>query len=152
MSYSIEHFIVPQTEKHVITWQNGNDHFDIKLDKEFVKANLKGVINLLVMEAELNESFGHCDIVLKIDKIRQWYSAPGRHFPKHISYIINVIEEMPEYTALLSAKENSESHEIVKTKYNDFLYAYFSAENAEKVRAGIQELFKSAFKQNMGVS
>lgn len=148
MSYSPEHFIVPQNKKHVITWQNGNDHFDIILDKELAKANLKGVVNLLVMEQALNESLGHDDIVLKITKIKQWYGASGRIFPKHISYIINAIEKMPEYTALVSAKENSESQEIVKTKYLDFLHAYFDEKNAANVRTGIEELFISAFKQN----
>ncbi len=144
-SYNIEHFLVPQNDRNIIKWINGENSFDIEIDKAFVRAYLHTDINLLVMDKHLNASIEHNDIIDRIETIKNWYRQRDSLIPRHILSTITFIEGLPEYTALKRAKEDNENCESVKAKYLSFLKEYFSPDNANTNRRRIEELFKSSF-------
>lgn len=148
-NYNLEHFIIPDNRRKIITWKSDTTMFNIPISPIVVKQFKKHLVNFLIMDEDLNEILEHYDIVYKIEKIKNWYEGRREEIPKHLRSIIDFIEGMDEYTALKMAKENNESEDIVIGKYEAFMTAYFSEEIIERNKNRIQNLFKRSF-ENVG--
>ena len=148
-SYNLEHFVIPDNRRKIITWKTETTNFDIPVTPNVVTQFKKHMVNYLVMDEDLNGDLGHYDIVYKIEGIKKWYDQRGEHIPKHLMSIIDFIERMDEYLALKRAKENNEPEDIVIGKYEVFINAYFSEEIIERNKHRIQDLFKRSF-ENVG--
>ena len=148
-SYNLEHFVIPDNRRKIITWKTETTNFDIPVTPNVVTQFKKHMVNYLVMDEDLNGDLGHYDIVYKIEGIKKWYDQRGEHIPKHLMSMIDFIERMDEYLALKRAKENNEPEDIVIGKYEVFINAYFSEEIIERNKHRIQDLFKRSF-ENVG--
>ena len=143
--HNLEHFIIPQKNKGVIRWENGNSSFNIEPDYNLVKLYRNHLVNHLIMDVDLNGNLKNFDIVYKIKRIKEWYSTPNATMPKHIESVIEFIEGMPEYVALKEAKEHNDNVDIIKNKYRAFISAYFDSEKVETNKKRITELFLGSF-------
>ena len=144
-NHNLEHFIIPQKKKGIIKWKSGNSSTNIEPDYNLVKLYKNHVVNQLVMDKDLNEQLENYDIVYKIEKIKEWYSARNETIPKHIKSRIDSIEMMSTYIALRESKELNEPIDTVQEKYHSFMSAYFHTAYVEANKTGIQNLFIRAF-------
>lgn len=138
--YSHEHFIINDNNK--IEWKHGDTEIIINIPADFAKKNKERTINGIVLNATLNGSFGHEDIITKIEKIKTWFESPGRDLPCHVRLFIKYIEDMPEYQSLKNLLEST-TEEDIKNAYKVFLNAYFGDDNC--LLNQLQNKFKISF-------
>lgn len=141
--YSLEHFVIPDNRNSKICWKDGNNVFKFEVPTEDVRRYKKNVVNYLIIDKSLNESLEHDDIITKIHAIRVWFEQRNMNLPKHVSEIIEHIEQMPEYMALKKLRGGDYTQEMVKTAYINFVRAYFDQEDG--LQKKIQEMFKRSF-------
>ena len=145
-NHNLEHFIIPDNKRKVLTWKTESEEYDISLPAMLVKRYKKHVVNQLVMNKELNGLLEHYDIVYKIETIKTWYSDRQTPVPKHIHSTISAIERMPEYIDLKDAKEQNKDKVSVEIKYRAFLSAYFDQSIIDQNKHRIEDQFKDAFR------
>lgn len=176
-NHNQEHFVVPQNNNIVwklsdaiqldkagrevidqTTGQKKTKKREVRLQPiptESAKQFKQQIINYIILPEDLNGSIKSFDIVYKIQKIEDWYRAPGRSIPKHIGIIINKIRCMSEYQELERLKASQETiltvgdmrNEDVKShiqeKYNAFLSAYFAEENKTELQNELKVAYES---------
>ena len=98
--YSLEHFVIPDNRNSKICWKDGNNVFKFEVPTEDVRRYKKNAMNYLIIDKSLNESLEHDDIITKIHAIRVWFEQRNMNLPKHVSEIIEHIEQMSEYMVL----------------------------------------------------
>lgn len=141
--YSLEHFVIPDNRNSKICWKDGNNVFKFEVPTEDVRRYKKNAMNYLIIDKSLNESLEHDDIITKIHAIRVWFEQRNMNLPKHVSEIIEHIEQMSEYMALKKLRGGNYTQEMVKTAYINFVRAYFDQEDG--LQKKIQEMFKRSF-------
>lgn len=141
--YSLEHFVIPDNRNSKICWKDGNNVFKFEVPTEDVRRYKKNAMNYLIIDKSLNESLEHDDIITKIHAIRVWFEQRNMNLPKHVSEIIEHIEQMSEYMALKKPRGGNYTQEMVKTAYINFVRAYFDQEDG--LQKKIQEMFKRSF-------
>lgn len=145
---NLEHFIIPDNRARQIQWYDGEQSFDISLEREFVAANKKKTVNLLVLDETLNGNIESYDIVTKIHMIKDWYTARGMNIPRHIATFIQHIESIPEYNSLFALRGAQTDQDTIKISYHAFLDVYFSEERQQTLLSSLQNNFVQAFQNH----
>lgn len=141
--YTLEHFIIPDNRNKKVCWKDGDRVLRLELPADDVRNNKKKAMNYLIIEKGLNELMEHDDIISKIHTIRLWFRQRNMNLPKHVSEIIEYIENMSEYIKLRNLRSGSYTQETIQTAYIDFIRAYFQPDN--EIQKKIQETFKLSF-------
>lgn len=145
-NYNLEHFLIPDQRAANIRWGEDAQSFLIKLDSQLVKDSKKKTCNFLVMDRDLNEELENYDIIIKIQRIQEWYANRQKPIPKHINAVISFIEKLPEYQALKTYKTNGATEDEINEGYRAFLNVYFAEETENALLLRLKEQFKDAFR------
>ncbi len=145
-SYTPEHFLIPDNKYRHIIWKRGEGQEHIYLPSKYTQLKKKP-INFLIIDKDLNESLREYDIITKIEMIRAWFSSRGETLPKHVKTVIEKIEGMQEYQALLMLKNDTTADEPrISTSYKTFLDSYFEQESEGSLLSSLTECFGNAFR------
>lgn len=144
--YTLEHFIIPKNRKRIIYWKDGDNTFGFELPTEEVRLYKRTSINYLIIDKALNESLEHDDIISKIQDIRCWFRNRNKNLPKHVSIIVEHIEQMPKYIELKKLKGKNCSQDTIKSSYIEFIRDYFNPDN--RMKEEIQTKFIDSFHNN----
>ncbi|MCM1009190.1 MAG: DUF262 domain-containing protein [Ruminococcus flavefaciens] len=142
--YNLEHFIVPDKRYTSVLWRQNQTNRELKL-YDTDSSYKKRTINFLIIDKLLNEKLDRFDIVSKIEIVRDWYNSRAQRIPKHISWLIQRIECMDSYVALINSKEEEYDENIVAEKYMRFLNDYFEEDHELEIISGLKELLKTSF-------
>lgn len=154
-AFNKEHLLAHDNTKLNITWFEDGNTFTFSLRELLGKEGTKFkatqyrslVANYIVLPPDFNASLGINDIVKKIDLIKDHYSQPSKHLPKHIKIFIDNIESLDEYNLLVSIKGQSKSQDEIKDAYKVFIEKYFGESNLHTLHIALVEGLKSSFSQ-----
>lgn len=141
--YNLEHFIVPGGSKS-IKWKDEGGVKTIPLDAVAIQRK-REPFNYLIIDKSLNEDLEVDDIVSKIRQIKDWYRNRDAELPKHIQIIIDNIEELDKYQALVKLKAESAPIESLIPSYHQFIFAYFDPVNIGNLHEQLKDAFSEVF-------
>ena len=152
--YTPEHLLVHDNSSMKVIWKDEGNEFSFSLKELLGKPdgkNYKGTAykkqttNYLILPKPLNEALETNDIISKIFSISNYYSQREVPLPKHISVLLEHIQEMQTYKDLAQLKDSHTSQDAIKNKYKLFINDYFEDENQARLYAKMESKFKEAF-------
>ena len=152
--YTPEHLLIHDNAALKVTWKAGENEFSFSLRELLGKSagrNYKGTsykkqtVNYLILPKRLNETIKNDDIVSKISSISNYYSQREEPAPRHISLLIEHIQDMSTYKDLVQLKNSSEGQRTIENKYKTFINDYFSEENQAAIYGKLENGFKEVF-------
>lgn len=143
--YNLEHLVVNDNNK--VQWLVNDQRITIQLDDEESRKRKKRTINYILINDTLNGELESFDIITKIEKIREWHRSRNIEIPKHVNTIIEIIEGLEEFEALVNLKENGVMEtDVVKTQYTKFLDKYFDTFTENNTLDSLKSTFKASFR------
>ena len=153
--FNKEHLIAHNNDKLNVFWKEDGNDFTFSLKELLGKFGVKYkasqyktlTVNYIVLPPDFNASLDIKDIVSKIELIKSYYSQQNRSLPKHIRIVIDNIENISEYSILVSIKGQNKTQEEIKDVYKRFVEKYFDDSNLQALHAALIEGLKLSFRQ-----